>query len=77
MQVAHDIFVRPGELQHTTWEEGYFDQAFWTISASKTKMRKDCLILLSRQVLSRLKQFLDLIGPEGISSPAYAPAPDP
>lgn len=70
MQVAPHVFVRPGELRHATWEEVDFDSALWTIPAGKTKMRKDHLVPLSRQVLTLLKQVHDLTGPKGYLFPS-------
>lgn len=70
MQIAPHVFVRPGELRHATWEEVDFENALWTIPAAKTKMRKDHLVPLSRQVLAMLKQVHALTGPKGYLFPS-------
>jgi len=70
MQLAPHVFVRPGELRHAEWSEFDFDGALWTIPASKTKMRKDHLVPLSRQALTILEEAYRLTGPDGYVFPS-------
>ena len=51
MQLAPHVFVRPDELRHAEWSEFDLEGALWTIPASKTKMRKDHFVPLSRQAI--------------------------
>jgi len=70
MQLAPHVFVRPGELRHAEWSEIDFDGALWTIPASKTKMRKDHLVPLSRQTIKILQEAQLLTGPSGYVFPS-------
>jgi len=70
MQLAPHVFVRPGELRHAEWAEFDLDTALWTIPASKTKMRKDHLVPLSRQALAILSDTRTLTGPDGYVFPS-------
>ncbi|AKH44020.1 integrase [Altererythrobacter atlanticus] len=70
MQLAPHVFVRPGELRHAEWSEFDFDEALWTIPASKTKMRKDHLVPLSRQAIEILQEAQLLTGPSGYVFPS-------
>ena len=70
MQLAPHVFVRPGELRHAEWSEFDFEGALWTIPASKTKMRKDHLVPLSRQSIAVLEDLHALTGPHGYVFPS-------
>jgi integrase len=70
MQLAPHVFVRPGELRHAEWAEFDLEGALWTIPASKTKMRKDHLVPLSRQAIAILEDTRTLTGPEGYVFPS-------
>lgn len=70
MQLAPNVFVRPGELRHAEWSEIDFDGALWTIPARKTKMRKDHLVPLSRQAIAILTEAQQLTGPTGYVFPS-------
>lgn len=70
MQIAPHVFVRPGELRHSEWNEIDFDAAVWTIPAQKTKMRKPHHVPLSRQVAALYQEVKDLTGPEGYIFPS-------
>lgn len=63
MQLASHVLLRPGKLRHAEWSEIDFDGALWTIPASKTKMRKDHLVPLSRQAFAILEEAYRLTGP--------------
>lgn len=65
MQLASHVFVRPGELRHAEWADIDLESALWTIPASKTKMRKDHLVPLSRQAVAILKEAKAFSGPDG------------
>lgn len=52
--------VRKSELLHATWDEVSFDNATWTIPASRMKARRPHVVYLSRQaldILVTLKMF--------------------
>lgn len=70
MQLAPHVFVRPGELRHAEWEEFDLDGALWTIPASKTKMRKDHRVPLSKQSIVILEEVHALTGPKGYVFPS-------
>ncbi|MFL9840565.1 integrase arm-type DNA-binding domain-containing protein [Sphingomonas sp. ST-64] len=70
MQLAPHVFVRPGELRHAEWCEFDLNGALWTIPASKTKMRKDHLVPLSRQALKILEDAQALTGQQGYVFPS-------
>jgi integrase len=70
MQLAPHVFVRPGELRHAEWVEFDLEGALWTIPASKTKMRKDHLVPLSRQAIAILADTRTLTGPDGYVFPS-------
>lgn len=70
MQLAPHVFVRPGELRHAEWAEFDLEGALWTIPASKTKMRKDHLVPLSRQTIAILDDTRTLTGPDGYVFPS-------
>ena len=70
MQLAPHVFVRPGELRHAEWSEIDLEGALWTIPASKTKMRKEHLVPLSRQAIAILKGVQPLTGQGGYVFPS-------
>ena len=56
LRLAPHVFVRPGELRHAEWAEFDLDAAIWTIPASRTKMRKEHRVPLSRQAVTILDE---------------------
>lgn len=70
MQLAPHVFVRPGELRHAEWSEIDLERSLWTIPASKTKMRKEHVVPLSRQAIAILKGVEPLTGPSGYVFPS-------
>jgi integrase len=68
--MAH-MFPRPGELRLAVWREFDLDGAIWRIPAVRTKMRKEHLIPLSRQVLAILEELRSLDDGEGLVLPSY------
>ena len=70
MQLAPHVFVRPGELRHAEWKEIDLEGALWTIPTSKTKMRKDHRVPLSRQSIAILKSLKPLSTPGGYVFPS-------
>lgn len=70
MQLAPHVFVRPGELRHAEWSEIDLKGALWTIPASKTKMRKEHVVPLSRQAIAIFKDVQPLTGPSGYVFPS-------
>ena len=62
LQILALTFPRPGELRFAEWSEVDFSAKVWTIPASRTKMRREHRIPLSRQAM---KHFEDLAGMTG------------
>jgi integrase len=56
LRLAPHVFVRPGELRQAEWVEFDLDNALWTIPASRTKMRKEHIVPLSRQAVAILDE---------------------
>ena len=52
------VFTRPGELRLAEWAEIDLDNSVWTIPASRTKMRREHQVPLSRQALALLAEFV-------------------
>jgi integrase len=55
-------FARPGETRSMQWTELDLDKAVWTIPASKTKMRREHTVPLSRQAISVIMEMQELFG---------------
>lgn len=70
LQLAPHVFVRPGELRHAEWAEVDLEARLWTIPASKTKMRKDHRVPLSRQAVAILSEAQLVTGPTGYVFPS-------
>ena len=62
LRLASLVFVRPGELRYAEWKEFDFDQAVWSISAEKMKMRRPHRVPLSRQAIVILKDLQAITG---------------
>lgn len=56
LRLAPHVFVRPGELRQAEWSEFDLERAVWTIPASRTKMRKEHAVPLSRQAVTILRE---------------------
>ena len=57
MQIAPHVFLRPGELRKSRWQEVNLEGKYWTIDASRTKLRRPHTVPLSRQVVARLHEL--------------------
>ncbi|UIL28460.1 integrase arm-type DNA-binding domain-containing protein [Rhizobium leguminosarum] len=55
-------FARPGETRSMEWPELDFENAVWTIPATKTKMRREHHVPLSRQAIKVIRHMKDLFG---------------
>lgn len=62
LRLAPLVFVRPGELRQAEWKEIDFETATWKIPAEKMKMRRDHIVLLSRQAVAILQELHPLTG---------------
>lgn len=60
LQLAHLVFVRPGELRHAAWDGIDFETAEWRFIASKTKTPH--IVPLATQSLQILKEIHQLTG---------------
>lgn len=56
------VFVRPGELRKSKWEEFDLDGAMWRIPANRMKMKRDHLVPLSPQALAELRELEPITG---------------
>jgi integrase len=56
------VFSRPGELRMAEWSEFDIHKAVWTIPASRTKMRREHHVPLSRQALAILEALRPITG---------------
>jgi integrase len=63
------VFVRPGELQWSTWSEMDLDGAEWRIPADRMKMKEYHVVPLSRQAVALLRELHPVSGPEGYVFP--------
>lgn len=70
LQLAPHVFVRPGELRHSRWEEIDLDAALWIIPAEKMKMRKPHHVPFSRQSIGILEEIRSITGPFGYLFPS-------
>jgi integrase len=55
-------FVRPGDLRGARWEEFDLTGGRWTVSAARTKTRRDHVVPLCPQVLAVLEELRPLTG---------------
>ena len=62
LQLAPLVFVRPGELRHSEWQEIDFDKHEWRIPAHKMKMNEPHIIPLSPQAIEVLQSIQPLTG---------------
>lgn len=56
------LFVRPGELRRMEWAEIDWEAQLWTLSAEKMKSRRDHMVPLADQVVTRLRDLEPLTG---------------
>jgi integrase len=77
MQLAPQVFVRPGELRHAEWEDVDLDGTLWTIPAEKMKMRKAHRVPLSSQSVGILRLAHAITGPSGYVFPSIRSAARP
>lgn len=70
LQLAPHVFVRPGELRHAEWSEFDLTTGLWIIPATKTKMRKEHRVPLSRQSNELLAEVYKISGPSGYVFPS-------
>lgn len=62
LRMAPYLFVRPGELRQMEWSEVNLEKSEWVIPAAKTKMRREHLVPLARQVVLMLREQQALTG---------------
>ena len=62
LRLSPHLFVRPGELRKAEWTEIDTQNAIWSLSAEKMKMRRPHRVPLSRQVLEMLELLHALTG---------------
>jgi integrase len=59
------------ELRQAEWEEFNVDNAVWSLSAEKMKMRRPHRVPLSRQVLGMLEELRPLTGDGRFLFPSF------
>jgi integrase len=69
LRLAPHVFVRPGELRQAEWEEFDLDAAIWRIPASRTKMRKEHCVPLSRQAVAIMDEAALVSGRSRLAFP--------
>ncbi len=62
LKIQAICFARPGETRSMEWSELNLEDAVWTIPASKTKMRREHHVPLSRQALEIIGYMKELFG---------------
>lgn len=77
LRMAPHVFVRPGELRQAEWSEFDLEAAIWTIPASRTKMRKEHLVPLTRQVVAILREAENISGGGKLAFPGLRGASRP
>lgn len=70
LKLAPHLFVRPGELRAATWEEFDTKGKVWCIPATRTKLRREHLVPLSKQVLKLLEELRTHTGNKHFLFPA-------
>ena len=71
------LFPRPGELRAAQWPEFNFEEAFWTIPAERTKMRRAHRVPLSPQAISILLDLKKITGGGRLVVPGVRAASQP
>lgn len=74
LQLIAILFPRPGELRMAAWSEIDFDNAIWTIPASRTKMRREHRIPLPSQAIAILRGLHELTGNGALLFPSVRSA---
>lgn len=62
LQLAPQVFVRPGELRQAQWSEINFEQAEWNIPSERMKIKKSHSVPLSVQAMEILRELKALTG---------------
>jgi integrase len=71
LQLSPHVFLRPGELRMSTWDEIDFAAAVWSVPATRMKMRRPHHVPLSRQAIEILQRLHELrVGPAGLIFPS-------
>lgn len=65
MMIMAYCVPRPGECRLARWDEIDFEDRIWTIPATRTKMRREHKIPLSRQALEAFRELYGLTGALG------------
>lgn len=62
IRILLHTFVRQGELRQARWEDIDWNAKQWVLPPATTKMRREHIVPLSRQVIALLKELHDLVG---------------
>ncbi|MCZ8182895.1 MAG: integrase arm-type DNA-binding domain-containing protein [Beijerinckiaceae bacterium] len=71
------VYQRPGELRKAEWREFDLDKAFWSIPASRMKMRRDQRVPLARQAVTILRELHTITGRGDLVFPGIVSARKP
>jgi integrase len=70
LRLAPHLFARPGELRAAEWAEFDLTAKLWRIPASRTKMRAEHLVPLSKQALAIVEELREHTGGRRFLFPA-------
>lgn len=62
VRLAPYVILRPSELCGAEWSEIDLDKGEWYVPASRMKMKRDHIVLLSRQAKTLLEEIRPLTG---------------
>lgn len=62
LQLMALFFVRPGDLRLAEWREFDFDEAIWSIPASRMKMRRPHAVPLAPQAIEKFEELEAITG---------------
>lgn len=71
LQLAPELFLRPGELRKGEWSEVDFGEAVWRIPPERMKMKNAHVVPLSTQSLDKLRRLRALGNPGPFMFPAF------
>ena len=71
LQLIIHTFVRPGEIRHAAWEDFDITKSEWRIPATKTKMKREHVVPLTKQAIAILNKVKEISGEMPYVFPGY------
>ena len=71
LQLIVHTFVRPGEIRYASWEDIDLKKNEWRIPATKTKMKREHVVPLTKQSIAILKKIKKISGDFPYIFPGY------